>query len=56
MTWINDNNREMWIAKFAFNQRFTHTEEEIRKMVDDDPQVLEDFVDNVTEMWRTKYE
>lgn len=56
MTWINDGNREMWIKRLASNQKHTHTEEEIRKMVDKDPQILEDFADDYCDKWRTMYE
>lgn len=56
MAWITNSNREMWIKRLAFNQRHTHTEEEIRKDVEKDPQILEDFAANYVDNWRTQYE
>lgn len=56
MTWISDFNREMWIKRLAFNQRHTHTEEEIREMVEKDPEILEDFASDYFDNWREKYE
>lgn len=45
MAWINDNNREKYIKLMAKHFRKTTTEEKLRKEIEADPTVLEDFVD-----------
>lgn len=45
MAWINDNNREKYIKLMVKHFRKTTTEEKLRKEIEADPTVLEDFVD-----------
>jgi hypothetical protein len=45
MGWINDRNREMYIKRMATHFSKTMTEEEVREMVEKQPEALEEFVD-----------
>ena len=45
MALINDDNKEFYIGRLVYNQRHTHSEEEIRKDVEDNPNILEDFAE-----------
>lgn len=45
MEWINSSNKEYYIKLMARHYKHTKTEEEIRKEVEDDPTVLEGFVE-----------
>lgn len=42
---VNDSNREFYTERLVYNQRKTHTEEEIRENVEGDPSILEDFAE-----------
>lgn len=45
MVWITDTNREYFIKRMARHFKKTTTEEELRKNIEKDPTILEDFVD-----------
>jgi len=45
MAWITDNNREQYIKRMARYFKRTITEEQLRKNIEKDPTILEDFVD-----------
>lgn len=45
MAWITDNNREKYIKIMASHFKRTITEEQLRKNIEKDPTILDDFVD-----------
>lgn len=44
---ITDKNREWYISRLVENQKHTHTEEQIRREVEENPQILEDFAEHL---------
>lgn len=44
-TWVNEFNYEHYVKRMAKHYKDTKTEDEIRQLVKDDPQALDDFVD-----------
>ena len=51
MEWINDKNREYYIRRMARHFKRTTTEEELRKNIEKDPTILEDFVDYLVDSY-----
>lgn len=45
MAWITDNNREKYIKIMARHFKRTITEEQLRKNIEKDSTILDDFVD-----------
>lgn len=44
-TWVNEFNREQYTKRMVKHYKNTKSESEIRKLVDKNPQLLDDFVD-----------
>lgn len=54
MALVNDNNKEYYIKRMARHFAKTHTEEELRKNIEGDPSILEDFAEYCANDYRVE--